>query len=190
MALTPVRRKTSSGKFRRLARAAGHNDTVVDDVGGEFWRSFLQDVFDGFYHIAEFAGDGFDDFIRLDFGRARKAGNKVAAFDDDGELFFERHRGTDLDFDIFGRFVADSEVESFLYVIGDGVIDFISGAFDRCRSHDAAERNHRHVCRASADIDDHMSASLVNRNAGADCRENRLFHHISVFGSGTEWRLR
>ena len=116
--------------------------------------------------------------------RARKTGDEIAAFDDDGELLFQRHGRADLDFDVFGRFVADAEVECFLYVVRDGGVDFIAGAFDRRRRNDAAERNHGDVGRAAADIDNHVSERFVNGNAGADCGENWLFDDVGVFGAG------
>src|SRR3989338_9569759 len=75
--------RASENEFRKIAhegRAARHDDAVVYDVGREFWRSFLQDIFDGTHHGAKFLADGAHDFIRAYFQRARKPRQMVAPF--------------------------------------------------------------------------------------------------------------
>ena len=50
----------------QLRRTTGHNNAVINDVGGQFRRSFLQNIFDRFYNLSQFCVNGFDYFVGAD----------------------------------------------------------------------------------------------------------------------------
>src|SRR5665213_2222651 len=102
----------------------------------------------------------------------------VATLHGNGQFFIDRHRGAYMYLYFLCHFVTNAEVECFLDVIGDGVIDGVPGAFDRGRRNDAAKRDYRNVCRAAADVYYHVPTCFVNGNARADRSKNGLFDDV------------
>src|SRR3989344_505879 len=172
------------GEIAQEAGAARHDDAVVDNVGGQLRRRFLQDVLHRVDDGAKFAAYRAHYLVGADLKGARQSGKVIATFDLHHELFFDRHCRADLYLHVFRRFFTDAEVVGFLDVISNGVVQGITRAFDRSRGNDAAKRNDRDVCGATADIDDHVPARLVNGNAGTYCGKYWLFDDIRFARTG------
>ena len=62
----------------------------------------------------------------------------------------------------------------------DRLIHLVSGDPHRTRVDDTAQADHGDVGRAAADIDDHVSVWLRDRQAGADGRRHRFFDEIDL----------
>src|SRR5690606_33061100 len=87
----------SLDEFREIAElrsAACHDDSMIDDIGGQFRRRLLKYILDGIHHFAEFARDRAYYFICFYFRGARKPGQDVAPLDVHSKFFLERKRGT------------------------------------------------------------------------------------------------
>src|SRR3546814_12143789 len=65
-----------------------------------------------------------------------------------------------------------------LFRSGDHVVHLVAADTDRAAVGDAAERQHRDLCRAAADIDDHCAARLGNGQAGADRGGERFLDQL------------
>src|SRR3989344_716875 len=177
------------GEIAELGRAAGHDDSLVDDVRSELRRSLLQHIIHRLYHLAKLAADRLHDLVRLHFRGAGQACDEVAALDEHRELLLERHRRTDVYLYILGHLVADGEVEGLFDVVGDRGIDAVPRALHRSRRNDAAQSEDGDVGRAAADIDDHVSGRFLNGDACADGGEDGLLHDICVLRSRLDRRL-
>src|SRR3989344_1118376 len=158
--------------------ASRHRDAVVDDVGRKFRRRLLQYVFNGAHHRTEFFADSTNDFIGPQFDRARKSRKMVATLHRHREFLFDGDRRADLNLYLLRHLVADAEVEGLFYVIRDGAVDAVAGAFDRGRCDDTTETNDRDVGRATTDVDNHMTLRLLDGDAGAYRGENWFLDHI------------
>ena len=57
------------------------------------------------------------------------------------------------------------------------------------RHDDPAERDHRDLARAAADVDDHRAGGLAHRQAGADRGRHRLLDQVGLARAGAQARL-
>ena len=71
-------------------------------------------------------------------------------------------------------------------VVDDRLVELVAADPDRLRDDDAAERDHRHLGGAAADVDDHRAGRLGDRQAGADRRRHRLLDQVGLAGAGRE----
>src|SRR3989344_2208547 len=108
----------------------------------------------------------------------------IATLDLHHELFFDRHCRADLYLHVLGALLADTEVVCFFDVVGDGMIEGIPRAFDRGRGNDATQRNDGDVCRAAADVDDHVPARFMYWDPSTDRGKYWLFHYVRFARTG------
>ena len=64
------------------------------------------------------------------------------------------------------------------YIVDDRLVHLVATDPDGAGIDNAAERQHRHLRRAAADIDDHGARRLRHRQAGADSRGHRLLDQV------------
>ena len=94
------------------------------------------------------------------------------------QLFVEWPCRTHVDLDLFGCAIANRQRELFLDVLHDRVVELVAGNAYRLRGDDAAERDDGNFGRATADVDDHVAAGLVDRHVGTDRGCHRLFDDV------------
>ncbi len=82
--------------------AADERHAAVNQVGGEFRVGGLQGALDGVEDDLDRLAERLAHFLAGDGGRAREAGDQVAAFDGARQFLFERGGGADLDLDRLG----------------------------------------------------------------------------------------
>ena len=172
------------GEVAQLRGAAGEDDALVNDVRRKFRRRILEHVFYRFYHLAKLPRRRRHKLIAFHRNRTRQTALRITAFDFHHQLLFKRQGRADGYFDVFRGLVANAKIEMLFGVIGDGVVEPITRAFHGVGRDDAAKRDDRDINRATADVNDHVPARLVNGDARADGREDRLFHHIRVARAG------
>src|SRR5436190_12761922 len=148
--------------------AAGEDDAAVDDVGGELGRGALEDGADGADDRLEGVGDALGDVGRGDGNGARQAADLVAAADLVGELLLGGEGAADGDLQLLGSAVADDDVVAPLDVVGEGVVEAVSGDADALGDDDAIHRDDGGFGAAAADVDDHVALRDVDGDAGAD----------------------
>ena len=76
-----------------------------------------------------------------------------------------------------------------LAVVRDRVVLLIAAHPDRFRDDDAAERDHGHLARPPAHVEDHASGRLAHGQARADRRGHRLLDQIGLPGPRRETGL-
>ena len=92
----------------------------------------------------------------------------------------------DLELDLLGRLLADHQLVRVLAVVDDRVVHLVAADADRLRDDDPAERDHRHLAGAAADVDDHRAGRLADRQAGADRGRHRLLDQVGLAGAGRQ----
>src|SRR3989344_624028 len=109
---------------------------------------------------------------------ARQARHEVAP----AHEVLERHSagcdGGDGDFRLFGAFVADEHLEFVAHMADDVGVEFVARDAHVARIHEAAERDDADVRRATADIDYHVAARLVDGQLDTDSRSHRFFDDV------------
>ena len=76
-----------------------------------------------------------------------------------------------------------------LDVVDDRLVHLVAADADRLRDDDPAERDHRHLARAAADVDDDVAGRLADRQARADRGRHRLLDQVGLAGAGRQARL-
>ena len=71
-------------------------------------------------------------------------------------------------------------------VVDDRLVELVAADPDRLRDDDPAERDHRDLGGAAADVDDQRAGRLGDRQAGADRRRHRLLDQVGLAGAGRE----
>ena len=95
----------------------------------------------------------------------------------------ERVRRADLELDLLGRLLADQQLVLALDVIHDRLVELVAADADRLRDDDPAERDHRDLAGAAADVDDHRAGRLADRKPGADRGRHRLLDQVGLPGA-------
>ena len=126
------------------------------------------------------------DLLAREHDRLRQAGDHVAAADLGLDLLLHRVGRADLELDLLGRLLADQQLVLALGVVDDRLVQLVAADADRLRDDDAAERDHRDLARAAADVDDHRAGRLADRQAGADRRRHRLLDQVGLARAGRE----
>jgi hypothetical protein len=71
----------------------------------------------------------------------------------------------------------------------DCVVEVVAADRQRGRDDDAAERDHRHLARAAADVDDEGCDRVLDREPGADGAGHRLLDQMRLARAGRQRRL-
>ena len=90
----------------------------------------------------------------------RQAGEHVAAAHLRLHLLAHPVGGADLELDLLGGLLADQELVLLLDVVDDRLVHLVAADAEALRDDDAAERDHRDLGRAAADVDDHVPGRL------------------------------
>ena len=98
---------------------------------------------------------------------ARQPGHQVAAADRVSSSSPSGDRRADGELDRLGALGADRHPVLEPDVVGDRVVEVVAADAQRARDDDAAERDHRHLARAAADVDDHAPDRLGDRRSPA-----------------------
>src|SRR5690349_1299315 len=141
---------------------AGQYDALVDDVGGEFGGGVLERDLDRLDDRAHRLGKAFGDLPFTDHDLLRHTVHQVAPLDLHHPAFAVlRHAGgTDLLLDALGAALADKQIMVTADIGDDRLVHLVAAHPHRPAVDDAAERQHRHLRRAAADIDDHRAGRL------------------------------
>src|SRR6185295_14983088 len=166
--------------------AAGEHDPAVHDVRGELGRGPVERLLHGVDDRLERLLERHADLLAREDDRLGKTRDEVAAADLGLHLLGERERGADLELDLLGRLLPDHQLVLALDVIDDGLVELVAADADRLRHDDAAERDHRNLARAAADVDDHVAGGLANREPGADRGRHRLLDEVRLARAGRE----
>jgi len=102
----------------------------------------------------------------------------VAPADLDRLLGAQRSRRSKGDLDRLGGARADRQLILAADVVSDRVVHLIAPDAHRARDHDPAERDHRHLAGAAADVDDQPADRLLDRQPGPDGRGDRLLDQV------------
>jgi len=95
----------------------------------------------------------------------------------------------DLLLDALGRRFADQEIVVAANVGGDRLVHLVAADADRGGVGEAAQRQHRDLCGAAADIDNHGADRLGDRHVGADRGRHRLLDQPHLPGAGVGSRI-
>jgi hypothetical protein len=90
-----------------------------------------------------------------------------------------------LDFDLFGRALADQEIMLSLDVVDNHLIHGITRHSNRVRVDDSGHRDHSHVGGASSDVYDHVADWFGNRKSGTDGGHDWLLYQVDLTRLGT-----
>ena len=121
--------------------------------------------------------------------RRRQAGDQMPAADPEGQLLLQRQRRADLDLDLLGRARADRQLVDVADVVRDRLVHLVAADPDRAEHDDPAERDHRHLRGAAADVDDEPADRLLDRQPGPDRGRDRLLDQVHLAGAGGQRRL-
>ena len=91
--------------------------------------------------------------------------------------------------DPLGRRFADQELLVSAQVVDDGLVHLVTADAHRARIDDAAEGQDGHFRGATANINDHGSGRIIDRQAGAYSSGHRLFDQFDMTRAGSEGRL-
>src|SRR5205807_1655515 len=92
----------------------------------------------------------------------------------------------DLQLDLLSGLLADHQLVLALDVVDYRLVELVPADANRLRDDDAAERDHRHLARAPADVDHHVAGRLPDRQPGADRRGHRLLDQVRLAGPGAQ----
>ena len=164
--------------------AAGQHDALLHDVRRQLGRRAVERDLDGVDDGRHRLVDGLADLLGRRHDGLRKAGHEVAAADLGVELLLELVGRPERDLDLLGRPLAEGEAVLLLDERDDRLVELVAADPDRLADDDAAERDHRDLCRAAADVDDHVAGRLVDGQAGADRGRHRLLDDVGLAGTG------
>ena len=123
------------------------------------------------------------DLLARQDDRLGQPADEVAAADLGLHLLVERERRADLELDLLRRLLPDHQLVLALDVVDDRLVELVAADPDRLRDDDAAERDHRNLARAAADVHDHVAGGLAHRQAGADRGRHRLLDQVGLAGA-------
>ena len=86
--------------------------------------------------------------------------------------------------DLLGGPLAEHQRVLLLAEGDDRLVELVAADPDGLGGDDAAERDHRDLGGAAADVDHHVAGRLVDRQAGADRRGHRLLDDVHLAGAG------
>ena len=129
------------------------------------------------------------DLLGAEDDRLRQAGEHVAAPDLGLHLLLQVEGGADLELDLLGRLLPDQELVLGLDVADDRLVHLVAAHAEALRDDDPAEADHGDLRGAAADVDDHVSGRLGNRQACADRGGHRLLDQVRLARAGGERRL-
>src|SRR6185437_1121274 len=95
-------------------------------------------------------------------------GHHVAAPDLRLYLFPHGKCRADLELDLLGGLLADQQLVLALYIADDRLVELVAADPDGLRDDDPAQRDHRHLAGAAADVDDHRPGRLAHWQARPD----------------------
>src|SRR6266511_3176619 len=119
--------------------------------------------------------DGVQRILRPAYGQA---GDEVTPADLGVQLFLERPCARELRLDVLGRPLSERERILLLAEVDERLVDLVARDAYRLTGDDAAERDDCDLGRAAADVDDHVAARLVDRQAGADGGSHGLLDDV------------
>ena len=169
--------------------AAGEHDAAVHDVRGELRRRLVERRLDRVDDLGDRLVERATHLLGGDDDGLRQARQHVAAAHLGLHLLGEPVAGADLELDLLGRLLADEELVLLLDVGDDRVVHLVAADAQRLRDDDAAERDHRDLGRAAADVDDHVPGRLADRQPGADRGGHRLLDQVGLARAGRERRV-
>src|SRR5436190_10605109 len=160
-----------------LRAATSDDDALLHDVRRELrWCLVERD-----FHCIDDRGGGFldrfADLHRGDDDRLRESAHEVAAAYFGVDLFLERPRARELHLHFFCGAFAERKRVLALHEVDDRFVELVTADAARLADDDAAERDHRDLGRAAADVDDHVPGGFVHRQARADRRRHRFLDH-------------
>src|SRR5215211_7869329 len=169
--------------------AAGEHDPAVHDVRGQLGRRAVERLLDRVDDLDERLLERGAHLLGRQHDGLRQPGDEVAAADLSLHLLLERVRGADLELDLLGGLLADQELVLLLDVVDDRLVELVAADADRLRDDDPAERDHRDLRGAAADVDDHVARRLPDGKAGADRGRHRLLDQVCLARACRQARL-
>ena len=150
----------------------------VDALGQQVLRQLGRRAGQRVLHRAEDLLDRLVDRLAHLLGREHDrlghAAHEVAAAHLGLVLVVGREHRADRELHLFRGALADREAVLAAHVALDGGVDVERAHPDRFERDHPAERDHRDLARATADVDDHVAERLVDRQRRADRRGHRL----------------
>src|SRR5574343_352707 len=166
--------------------ATGQHHAAFGDVGTEFGRGLFQRRFDGGNDLVERVGQRLEDFV----GRNRELARDAFGLVDAGNFHFldlgTREGGTDVLLDVLGGVLADHHAVVATDVIDDRFVQLGAADTHGAGIDHAAQRDDADFGRAAADVNDHRTSGVRNRQAGTDRGSHRLLDQVNLAGTGAE----
>ena len=170
--------------------AAGEDDALLHDVGGQLGRRLVERDLDGVDDGRDRLLDGLADLLGGGDDRLGQPGDEVATPDLGVQLLLERAGRAEGDLDLLGGALAEGEAVLLLDELDDGLVELVAADADRLAGDDAAEGDDGHLGGAAADVDDHVAGGLVDGQPGADGRGHGLLDDVGgLAGAGVLGRL-
>ena len=166
------------------AAAADEVDAVEDQVLRELGRGLRQARDHRVADRADLLLDRAAHLLGHEQDRLRQARHEVAAAHLGLELVVDRAGRADRELDLLGGALADGDAVLPPHVRLDRGVDVERPDAHRFERDDAAERDHRDLGGAAADVDDHVAHRLVDRQPGADRGRHRLLDQVGLRGAG------
>src|SRR5215204_2802704 len=160
--------------------AAGEHDAAVHDVRGQLRRRAVARLLDRIDDRLERLLQRHPDLLAREDDRFGQARDQVAPADLRLHLLGQREGGADLQLDLLSGLLPDHQLVLALDVVDDRLVELVPADADRLRHDDAAERDHRHLARAAADVDDHVPGGFSHGQPGADRGGHRLLDEVRL----------
>src|SRR6266850_2499979 len=171
-------------------RAAARQDhSLVDHVGRQLRRGLFENGLHRRDDLLEHWVHRLGDLVAADRDHPRQTRDEVTTSDLHRELLVHRHRGPDLDLHVLGGALADHQVVPLAHEVRDRLIELVARGTHAARDDDAAQRDHRDLRGAAADVDDQVPARTGDRDVRADRRGERLLDEVRDPGAGTHRRV-
>jgi hypothetical protein len=170
--------------------AADEHQPAIGDVGGQLrWCSFEQ-VLDCRDDLCERPFQGIADLVGVEPGPAKQSRLKVTTGDFAGACpLGARDGAAELELQLLRLLLTDQQLFLLLRGAHDRFVELVPADLDRVSDHEPAEGRDRDLARAAADVDDQRARRFRNRQAGADCRRERLVDQRRVRHTSAARRL-
>src|ERR1051325_10172976 len=166
--------------------AAGQDDALLNNVGGEFRHGLFKGNIHRVNDRADRLGQALRDLALANHDLPGHAARQIAALDfhDLALALLGQASRPDPLLDALGAVLADQNVKLTTDIADDGLVHLVATDAYGTGINDPAERQHRDLGGAAADIDNHRGGRLRPRQPATDCRRDRLLDQKNAPGHG------
>ena len=155
------------GQARQQGTTASQGDPARHHVRDQLRRCLFDRIRDGINNGIDGDSNRFANLVTADFELGRQTSHEITSAHDHaliGRATIQAIvRVTGRDFYLFGHAFTDEQVVSLACVLRNIGVHLVAGDANRPRHDDSAQRDHRHFCRTTADVDDHAAGGFGYR---------------------------